>query len=126
MLDDRTAVNRELDAVDHFVWNNRKNRFGWRSYLGVEPGAPAVPTYSVPGRRGDLVGLPPAWIGVSEIELFHAENFAYAERLRAAGVPVELDILADAPHACESWAPDTSIAKRHQAQAAIWLREILA
>ncbi len=125
MLDDRTAARRELDAVDHFVWNNRKNRLGWRSYLGVEPGAGTVPPYSVPGRRDDLAGLPPAWIGVSEIELFHGEDIAYAERLRAALVPVDLDVVPDAPHGFESWAPDTSIARQHQARASGWLRGVL-
>jgi len=125
MLDDRTAARRELDAVDHFVWNNRKNRFGWRSYLGVEPGAGTVPRYAVPGRRDDLSGLPPAWIGVSEIELFHGEDIAYAERLRAAGVQVELDVVADAPHGFESWAPDTAIARQHQERASAWLLGVL-
>jgi acetyl esterase/lipase len=125
MLDDRTAARRELDAVDHFVWNNRKNRFGWRSYLGAEPGALTVSPYAVPGRRDDLAGLPPAWIGVSEIELFHSEDITYAERLRAAGVPAELDVVPDAPHGFESWAPDTAIARQHQARASAWLRGVL-
>lgn len=125
MLDDRTAARRELDATNHFVWNNRKNRFGWRSYLGVAPGTGIVPPYAVPARRDALVGLPPAWIGVSEIELFHGEDVAYAERLRAAGVPVELDVVADAPHGFESWAPDTEIARQYQARAAAWLRGVL-
>ncbi|MDP2350185.1 MAG: alpha/beta hydrolase fold domain-containing protein, partial [Chloroflexota bacterium] len=100
-------------------------RFGWRSYLASEPGAGAVPPYAVPGRRDDLSGLPPAWIGVSEIELFHGEDIAYAERLRAAAVPVDLDIVPDAPHGFESWAPDTAIARRHQAHASAWLRGVL-
>jgi acetyl esterase/lipase len=125
MLDDRTAARRDLDAADHFVWNNRKNRFGWRSYLGVEPGAATAPPYAVPARRNDLAGLPPAWIGVSEIELFHGEDIAYAERLRAAAVPVELDVVPDAPHGFESWAPDTAIARQHQARASAWLRRVL-
>jgi acetyl esterase/lipase len=125
MLDDRTAARSELDAVDHFVWNNRKNRFGWRSYLGAEPGTGTVPPYAVPARRDDLAGLPSAWIGVSAIELFHDEDVAYAERLRAAGVRAELDVVPDAPHGFESWAPDTAIARQHQARASGWLRGIL-
>ena len=125
MLDDRTAARRELDAIDHFVWNNRKNRFGWRSYLGVEPGTGTVPPYAVPARRDDLAGLPPVWIGVSQIELFHDEDIAYAERLRAAAVPVEVDVVPDAPHGFESWAPDTAIARQHQGRASAWLRRVL-
>jgi acetyl esterase/lipase len=64
MLDDRTAARRELDGMSHFVWNNRVNRFGWRSYLGTEPGSASIPVYSVPARRENLSGLPPAWIGL--------------------------------------------------------------
>ena len=78
-----------------------------------------------PVTEDDLAGLPPAWIGVSEIELFHDEDIAYAERLRAAAVPVELDVVPDAPHGFESWAPDTAIARQHQARASTWLRGIL-
>jgi acetyl esterase/lipase len=125
MLDDRTAARHELDAVDHFVWNNRKNRFGWRSYLGKEPGAGTVPSYAVPSRRDDLAGLPPAWIGISDIELFLDEALSFAGRLRAAGVRVELDVVSDAPHGFESWAPDTAIARQHQARASAWLRGVL-
>ena len=32
----------------------------------------------------------PAWIGVGKLDVFHDEDVAYAERLRAAGVPCEL------------------------------------
>ncbi len=125
MLDDRTAERRELDPIDHFVWNNRRNRFGWRSYLGREPGSASVPAYAVPARRDRLDGLPPAWMGVGEIELFHDEVVAYAERLRSAGVPVELDVVPGAVHGFEVWAPDTTIAREHLARAHAWLGRTL-
>ena len=125
MLDDRTAAKDQLDLVAHFVWNNRMNRFGWRSYLGVDPGSASVPAYAVPARRVDLAGLPPAWIGVGDIDLFHEEDVAYAERLRAAGVPVELDVVPGAAHGFEVWAPDTSLAREHTARARAWLRRTL-
>ena len=66
--------------MNHFVWNNQLNRLGWRSYLGVEPGADDVPPYAVPARRESLRGLPPAWIGVGDIDLFYDEDRDYAER----------------------------------------------
>ncbi|MGO8948431.1 MAG: alpha/beta hydrolase [Ktedonobacterales bacterium] len=125
MLDDRTAARGELDSVNHFVWNNRLNRFGWRSYLGVEPGANSVPAYAVPSRREDLHGLPSAWIGVGDIELFYNEDCDYAQRLRAAGVEVTLDIVAGAPHGFEAWASNTALARDYIGRAQAWLRQAI-
>jgi acetyl esterase/lipase len=125
MLDDRTAARRELDATGHPVWDNRANRFGWRSYLGKEPGLPGLPAHAAPARREDLAGLPPAWIGVGDIELFHDEAVDYAERLVAAGVPVELDVVPGAAHGFETWAPDTALARGHTGRASAWLRRML-
>jgi len=125
MLDDRTAARRELDDVGHFVWTNRLNRSGWRAYLGAEPGAATVPPYAVAARRDDLSGLPPAWIGVGDIDLFADEDRAYAERLRAVGVAATLDVVPGAPHGFEIWAPDSTLAREHVARAQAWLRGTL-
>lgn len=86
MLNDGTAVRKDLKGVKHAVWNNNSNLFGWTSYLGKAPGAETVPKYSVPARRKDLAGLPPAWIGVGNADLFLDEDRIYAQRLRDAGV----------------------------------------
>ena len=51
MLDDRTAADRSLDVVNHFVWNNKANRFGWRAYLSKEPGSSSIPKYAAASRR---------------------------------------------------------------------------
>jgi acetyl esterase/lipase len=125
MLDDHTAARHDLDQVDHFVWNNRMNRVGWRAYLGVEPGAESVPAYAVPARRQDLRGLPPAWIGVGDIDLFYDEDRTYAERVRAAGVAVTFDVVPGAPHGIASWAGDTPITREHIRRAQNWLGQTL-
>jgi acetyl esterase/lipase len=121
MLDDRTAARTELDTIDHPVWNNRANRFGWASYLGTEPGSAEVPAYSVPARRTDLSGLPPAWLYAGDIELFRAEIEDYAERLRAAGVPVSFEIVTGAAHGFENWAAATNLARGLVRRAQDWL-----
>ena len=126
MLDDRTAADRGLDARRHLVWNNRSNLVGWRSYLGHEPGRDGVESYAAPARRTDLSGLPPAWIYWSEIELFAAEDRAYAEALAAAGVPVTVVTLDDTPHGFEAWAYTTRPAQELLAGARAWLAEALA
>lgn len=121
MLDDRTAVCRDLDAVAHFAWSNRENRYGWRSYLGAEPGTSSAPEFAVAARRDDLTGQPPTWIGVGEIDLFHAEDLAYAEQLRAAGVAVEVDVVPGAPHGFDNWALGTRPAREFHARSRQWL-----
>ena len=123
MLDDRTAARRELDSVRHFIWNNDNNRTGWQAYLGKEPGSADVPEYAVPARRVDLSDLPPAWIGVSDIELFFEENKSYAERLQAAAVACSLDIVSAAPHGFESFAHKTKLAQDYLARSRAWLQQ---
>jgi acetyl esterase/lipase len=123
MLDDRTAARKELDALAHPVWDNGLNRFGWASYLESEPGETKVPLYAAAARKDDLSELPPAWIGVGSIELFHDEDVAYAKRLQAAGTAVTLEVVPGAPHGFEAWGRDTAISRRHQAKAVQWLGE---
>jgi acetyl esterase/lipase len=125
MLDDRTAARQDLDSVDHFVWNNRLNRFGWKSYLGIDPGTDSVAPYAVPARRADLTGLPPAWIGTGDIELFYDEDRDYVERLRAAGVEVTFEVVPGAPHGFEAWAPNTPLARDYVKSAQVWLGQML-
>src|SRR5438105_238231 len=38
MLDDRTALRTDVDERRLRLWTTKSNRFGWRSYLGREPG----------------------------------------------------------------------------------------
>ncbi|WP_353808759.1 alpha/beta hydrolase [Agromyces sp. SYSU T00194] len=121
MLDDRTAATRSLDARRHFAWTNRANLVGWRSYLGSAPGAAEAPEYAVPARRTVLDGLPPAWVGVGDIDLFHDEDLAYAEVLRAAGVEVTTDIVPGAPHGFETIAWSSEPATAFRARAEEWL-----
>ncbi len=92
MLDDRTVLREDHAGRGRFVWTPTSNRFGWTSYLGRPPVADEAPAYAVPARTADLTGLPPTWIGVGSLDLFHDEDVAYAERLRAAGVPCQLDV----------------------------------
>lgn len=125
MLDDKTALDRSLDEIDHFVWNNKMNLVGWKSYVGKNFGTEDVSDYAAPARRIDLTGLPKAWIGVGDVELFFAENKSYADKLIAAGVSCELDIVSGAPHAFEGLAPDSELAKAYLARAKSWLNKAL-
>ena len=109
MLDDRT-VNAP-NPKTHYTWTTKSNCFGWTSYLGCAPGSEQVPKYSVPARRKDLQGLPPAWIGVGDQDLFFKEDVTYADRLAAAGVEVVLDTVEGAFHASEGLFPNAEPSK---------------
>lgn len=106
MLDDRTATRTDGAARSALVWTLASNRFGWRSYLGQEPGGEAGAPYASAARREDLAGLPPAWIGVGDIDLLYDENVAYATRLRVAGVEVTLDVVPGMYHGADDIRPD--------------------
>ena len=82
--------------------------------------------YAVPARRTDLAGLPPAWISWSEIELFAAEDAAYAQALADAGVEVVVETVPNAPHGFQVWAAQSVLARRVVSRAREWLGERLA
>jgi acetyl esterase/lipase len=126
MLDDRTAANRDLDPVRHFLWNNKANRAGWSAYLGAPPGSPAIPAWAAPARRADYGGLPPAWIGAGTVELFYGEDRDYAASLTAADVDATFDSVPGAPHAFESIAAKSPVAQAYLDRATSWLRGHLA
>lgn len=98
MLDDRTALRTDLDDINNLTWTQNSNRFGWESYLGMACGTGKVPAYAVPARRKDLSGLAPAWLGVGTLDLFHAENVAYAQHLKESNVDCELVVIPGAFH----------------------------
>jgi acetyl esterase len=54
--------------------------------------------YVFPILAGDLAGLPPAFVMVGGCDWLRDEGLAYAERLRAAGVPTEELVSKGQPH----------------------------
>jgi acetyl esterase/lipase len=118
MLDDRTALRSDHDGRGTFVWTQSANRFGWTSYLGREPRLADAPEYAAPARRVDLTGLPPAFVGVGELDLFYDEDIAYAERLTACGVPCELHTVPGMYHGADGLAPKAAAMQdfHHRAQ----------
>ena len=49
-------------------------------------------------QHGDVTGLPPAYIATAGFDPVRDDGEAYAEKLRAAGIPVALTRQADLPH----------------------------
>ena len=113
MLDDRTALRTDIDERNFRLWTNRSNRYGWSSYLGAPPGSADVSPHAAPARASDeqLAGLPPAWIGVGTLDLFHDEDVLYAQRLRAAGVECELYVVDGAFHGFDGMTSRASVTR---------------
>ena len=106
MLDDRTVQREGLDNPGLRLWNQSSNKFGWACYL-----ADADPDVAVPARHEDLRGLPPAWMGVGTLDLFHDEDLVYAERLRAAGVSCQVEVVQGAFHGFDGIVPKAEVSQ---------------
>lgn len=113
MLDDRTALRIGHDAI---VWTNASNRYAWESYLGGPLRQYEGRMYAAASRRVDLTGLPPAWIGVGDIDLFHDEATEYGDRLRAAGVACDTYVVPGMYHAADQFVPESATMKAFVAQ----------
>lgn len=91
--------------------------------------------YADPAERGDWrfapleapdhEGVAPAWIGLAEVDPLVDEGIAYGDRLRAAGVPVQLEIWRGVIHDFVKMGRAVPEAREAQAAAAAALREAL-
>ncbi len=119
MLDDRqqTASSR-WEAP---VWPPAANELGWRAYLGPLYGE-EVPAYAAPARATQLEGLPPTLVVVGGADGFFDEDLDYATRMTHAGVPVDLRVLAGAPHGFDLMVPGARATAETTGLLERWLR----
>jgi triacylglycerol lipase len=100
MLDDRHEVPSLAAIVDpgHWgLWQLRAERLSWAAYLGPLSGGDVPPT-AAPGRAHELSGVAPAFLAIGDIDAYLDTNLAYAARLSASGVPVELHVYPGVIH----------------------------
>jgi acetyl esterase/lipase len=110
MLDDRTV--HRIAVAGARGWTPEDNAFGWRAYLGSEPGTEGISAYAAPARRTNLSGLPPTWMAVGTADLFHDEVVRYADRLQSAGVSTRLDTIPGAFHGFQVAGGYTALARQ--------------
>jgi acetyl esterase len=78
-----------------------------------------------PLNADDLEGVAPAWIGLAEIDPVVDEGIAYADRLRAAGVAVDLEIYRGMIHEFVKMGRAIPEALQAHADAALALKQAL-
>ncbi|MDR5778378.1 alpha/beta hydrolase [Caballeronia sp. LZ065] len=89
-------------------------------YLG---GADARHPYASP-LFGEFSGLPPLLLQVGDTELLLDDSTRVAERARAAGVAVQLDVWRNVPHIFQIWAPFMPEASEALKRAAAFIEEM--
>jgi acetyl esterase len=106
-----------------FFLSNRDMEWFRNHYL--EHAAQATDPRVSPLRASDVSGLPPTLIVAAECDLHTDEGRAYAERLSAAGVPVEYRCFPGTIHAFMSFSGVIPLGKEGLAVAAAGLRSAL-
>jgi acetyl esterase/lipase len=109
MLDDRN-LTPDPHFGPYLTWTYDDNYTGWHALLGEMLGRDSVSHLAVPSRLVDCSGLAPAYIDVGELDIFRDEDIAYAQKLAAAGVSVELHVYPGLPHGFELLAPTSRAA----------------
>jgi acetyl esterase/lipase len=126
MLDDRTVLRTDIDDSSNITWNAKSNRFGWEAYLGQKCGLEDAPEYCAPARRKNISGLPAAWMGVGTLDLFHAEDVAYAQRLQESGIDCEMVIVPGAFHGFDVFDPGLGVVRDFRKSQVAALKKYLA
>lgn len=109
---------------DRWMFNRHSVDWYWHNYL-PDPAAGRDPRVS-PLLAPDLSGLPPALVITAEYDPLRDEGERYAERMRAAGVPVELSRYEGMAHGFFTMSGVLPDARRAVDQAARYLRETLS
>jgi acetyl esterase/lipase len=119
-----TLDDRRQTASQQFVGtpmvDGRDCERCWDYYLGND--RDGVSAYAAPARAADLTGLPPTYQMTAELDPLRDEGIAFATRLLAAGVSVDLHQFAGAFHGFDLF--PTALSQRALDEQVAWLRSI--
>jgi acetyl esterase/lipase len=119
VLDDRMET-ASMTFVDTPLFDGPAAARMWSSYLDANRSS--ISPYAAPARAEDLRGLPPAYLATGEFDPLRDEGIAYALRLLAAGVSVELHNFAGTFHTFDVF--PTAVSTRAANEQVEWLRRI--
>jgi acetyl esterase/lipase len=120
MVDDRPSLTPDPEPKRRRFLDKVGIRASWDAYLGD-----ADPAQAVPARATDLSGLPPTWIGVGSNDFLLNECVEYADRLKQACVPCELEIVPGAFHLFDLVAAKAEVTQKFFASQCAALRGAL-
>ena len=123
MLDDRT-VTPDPALAPFATWSYDQNFTAWQAVLGGGHRDGSVAPAAAPARLTDFRNLAPAYIDVGDLDIFCDEDISYAQRLSAAGVPIELHVHPGAPHGFDRLAPGSALTRRAMADRVRVLRSL--
>ena len=106
MLDDRVTTASEALAP-FLAWTATMNATSWNARAD---GQPSETTSAA--RLLDARSLPAAYIEVGDLDLMRDESIAYALKLSAADVPLELHVHPGTPHAYEWLDENAAVTQR--------------
>lgn len=107
------------EFADGYGLTLEKMRFYWDAYC-PDPVARLTPFASP--LRGELSTLPPTLLHIAELDVLASENSAFAEKLRNAGVSLEMQAFPGTVHGFLRALGQVSAADRAVAAAGAWLR----
>ncbi|WP_418301917.1 alpha/beta hydrolase [Lysinibacillus fusiformis] len=113
MLDNRNTTPSSYEITEnHATWNRTNNITAWNMYLGEKKNDNELSPYAVPSRADNLVGLPPMYTCVGQLDLFRDETINYVTQLAQAGVDVEFHLYPGCFHCFEVFVPEAEVSQR--------------
>ncbi|MDO9708218.1 alpha/beta hydrolase [Paracraurococcus lichenis] len=119
VFDSRLDTPSYREFAEGYGLTLERMRFYWSVYAPRE--ADRLNPLAAP-LRADLAGLPPCLLHVAELDVLASENHAMAEKLRAAGVPVETRLFPGTVHGFLRALGHVGQAREAVAAAGTWLR----
>ena len=96
VTDDQSEKYESVKQYPNAAWSAHANRQMWQLYFSK--GDCGMRKYAVPMEYENLAGMPPAYIEPQEIDILRDEAIAYAEKLKSAGVPVQINLIKASYH----------------------------
>jgi acetyl esterase/lipase len=108
VLDDRSDYESKIRFNSTAVWDSESDALMWKLYLGSRQ----ADEFSAPARAQSLKGFPPTYIQVAEFDPLRDEGIAFATRLLAADVSVDLHLWSGTCHVFDQMVPSAKISSR--------------